>query len=304
MDFLLIWVNLAVFFSIAQAICKSDLEATTACKTKLAVAYPVGYEDCKDKPAWSTEYGEIKFGQSRVLSNKYHYYSITEYFKKSNKNWTTLEKKIVELFRPKRTDLKFKTNCAGIERQSLSAGVILGKFQQLEILLEDKVSELTPLIDFGHYSSPLIEESFGMNYQAMYLSKIIQYNDRVLQAKQDATLAKLERFIHVRIESATNESSMADCVSQNSTFLDKFSRFKKAFLSLEKQDRNLIITVFSVIIILGIIIAGVIVALSIVCFLKTYKTGNENEQAEYRSIPMHSRRRKCKVSRKRGHSIE
>ena len=183
-----------------NALCKSDLEPTTTCATKLGQVYTASYEDCKDRASWATTYAEIQHGQSRVLLNKYHYFAATEYFRKPNINWSPMEKKIVDLFKPKRSELKFKSDCNSIERQSRAAGVTMGKMQQLEILLEDKVTDTTPLIDFGAYSSPMLEESFGMEYQSMYLAKVTQYNLRILQTKQEVTLDKLENYafeIHV-----------------------------------------------------------------------------------------------------------
>ena len=171
------------------------------------------------------------------------------------------------------------------------AAVILGRLQQLEILLEDPVTESSELVDFGAYSSPCIEESFGLEFQAMYLSKISQYNNRVLMTHQTSTLSKLENFMHARVASAID-----DCPTQNSTLANTITRLRDAFSNLEQKDRNVIITVFSVILILMVLTAGAVILLSVICFLRTKKsTGGE----VYEALPMTRRKRTRKVSRKR-----
>ena len=85
-----------------NALCKSDLEPTTTCATKLGQVYTASYEDCKDQASWATTYAEIQHGQSRVLLNKYNYFAATEYFRKPNINGSTMIEKIVDLFKPKK----------------------------------------------------------------------------------------------------------------------------------------------------------------------------------------------------------
>ena len=114
------------------------------------------------------------------------------------------------------------------------AAVILGRLQNLEILLEDPVTESSELVDFGAFSSPCIEESFGLEFQAMYLSKISQYNNRVIMAHQSATLNKLENFMHARVASAIN-----DCPTQNSTLVNTITRIQRCLSKSRRKNHPL-----------------------------------------------------------------
>ena len=111
------------------------------------------------------------------------------------------------------------------------AAVILGRPQQLEILLEDQVTESSELVGFGAYSSPCIEESFGLEFQAMHQSKISQYSNRVLMTHQ-TTLSKPENFVQVA-------SAIDDCPTQNSTLANTITRIQRCLFKSRRKTHPL-----------------------------------------------------------------
>ena len=125
-------------------------------------------------------------------------------------------------FRPTaKSELVFQPECQAIERQSRPAAVILGRLQNLEILLEDPVTESSELVDFGAFSSPCIAESFGLIKPCIY-------------PKFHNTITELSWLTKPRLEINLRISCMPESPRPSTTALLRTELWQ--ILSLEFRD--------------------------------------------------------------------
>ena len=103
------------------------------------------------------------------------------------------------------------------------APVILGRLQNLEILLEDPVTESSELVDFGAFSSPCIAESFGLIKPCIYP----KFHNTITEL---SWLTKPRLWINLRI------SCMPESPRPSTTALLRTELWP--ILSLEFRDAN------------------------------------------------------------------